>query len=119
MSVWNDVRNGADCPAVDEYRQELHEEAVATGQQTAEAEEPRGAEEHERGRDQGEEEETEAPPVQAGLPGDVRQLRYLRLVERPVRGCCGSGAPPGAPLAEPAGADRDDSVAKLDHLCRR
>jgi hypothetical protein len=68
MSVWNDVRNGADCPAVDEYRQELHEEAVATGQQTAEAEEPRGAEEHEHGRDQGEEEEAEAPPVQQDCP---------------------------------------------------
>ena len=59
MSVWNDVRNAADCPAVDEYRQELHEEAVATGEQTAEAEEPRG----ESGGDQ-EEEEAEAPAVQ-------------------------------------------------------
>jgi hypothetical protein len=42
VSVWNDVRAAADCPAVDEYRQALHDEAVATGQQTAEAEEPRG-----------------------------------------------------------------------------
>ena len=46
MSVWNDVRNAQNCPAVDEYRQELHEEAVATGQRTAEPEEPRGAEDH-------------------------------------------------------------------------
>ena len=42
VSVWNDVRAAADCPAVDEFRQALHDEAVATGQQTAEAEEPRG-----------------------------------------------------------------------------
>jgi hypothetical protein len=60
MSVWNDVRNGVDCPAVDAYRQDLHEEAVATGKQTAEAEEPRG--EMEQGDD---EEPAEAPNVQA------------------------------------------------------
>jgi hypothetical protein len=42
VSVWNDVRNAADCGSVDRYRQDLHDEAVATGQQTAEAEEPRG-----------------------------------------------------------------------------
>jgi hypothetical protein len=40
--VWNDLRRGAHCDAVDRYRQALHDEAVATGQQTAEAEEPRG-----------------------------------------------------------------------------
>jgi hypothetical protein len=63
MSVWNDVRNGADCPAVDEYRQELHEEAVATGEQTAEAEEPRG--EMEEGED---DEAADAPDVQQVCP---------------------------------------------------
>jgi hypothetical protein len=63
MSVWNDVRNAADCPAIDEYRQELHEEAVATGQPTAEAEEPRGAEDH--GHAPAQEEEGDAPAVQS------------------------------------------------------
>jgi hypothetical protein len=42
VSVWNDVRDAADCPAIDQFRQDLHDQAVATGQPTAEAEEPRG-----------------------------------------------------------------------------
>jgi hypothetical protein len=67
MSVWNDMRDGADCPDIDAFRQDLHEEALATGQPTAEPEEPRGAEERERGRDQ-EEEEPVAPPVQQACP---------------------------------------------------
>jgi hypothetical protein len=41
-AVWNDVRNAADCPAIDTYRQDLHDAAVATGAATADAEEPRG-----------------------------------------------------------------------------
>jgi hypothetical protein len=49
VSVWNDVRAAADCPAIDRFRQDLHDEAVATGQPTAEAEEPRG--ESEEGED--------------------------------------------------------------------
>jgi hypothetical protein len=61
-AVWNDVRNAADCPAIDEYRQELHEEALATGQLTAEPEEPRGE------SDQGTDEPAEAPDVQQACP---------------------------------------------------
>jgi hypothetical protein len=65
-AVWNDVRNAADCPAVDEHRQELHEEAVATGQQTAEAEEPRG----ERDKNPDQEEEGVAPDIQQDCPAN-------------------------------------------------
>jgi hypothetical protein len=69
-AVWNDVRNAADCPEIDEYRQELHEEAVATGAQTAEAEEPRGEELRNRGSSEAEREEGEAPAVQADCPAN-------------------------------------------------
>ena len=67
-AVWNDVRDGEDCPAIDEYRQELHEEAVATGAPTADPEEPRGAEEFEREHGIDQEEEPEAPAVQVECP---------------------------------------------------
>ncbi len=68
-AVWNDVRNAADCPAIDEYRQELHEEAVATGARTAEAEEPRGEEERmQQGPKAQEEEEATPPAVQQECP---------------------------------------------------
>jgi hypothetical protein len=73
MSVWNDVRNAQDCPAVDEYRQELHDEAVETGQRTAEPEEPRGAEDrgHESEHEQ-DEAEAPAPQVECPPPGTSR-----------------------------------------------
>ena len=61
------MRDGGGLPGVDEYRQELHDEAVATGEQTAEAEEPRGAEDREHDAED-EEEEAEAPDVQQVCP---------------------------------------------------
>jgi hypothetical protein len=66
--VWNDMREGADCPAIDEYRQDLHDEAVATGRQTAEAEEPRGEEQRGNHSNKTQEEEPEAPAVQSECP---------------------------------------------------
>ena len=64
------MRNAADCPAIDEYRQELHDEAVATGQQTAEAEEPRGEESRARQATRARSEEGEAPDVQPECPAN-------------------------------------------------
>jgi hypothetical protein len=68
-AVWNDVRAAADCDAVDRYRQELHDEAVATGERTAEPEEPRGAGRFEHEQEE-EEEEPEAPDVQQVCPAN-------------------------------------------------
>jgi hypothetical protein len=69
-AVWNDVRDGADCPEIDTYRQELHDVAVETGAPTAEPEEPRGVEEFERehGLDVEQGEDPVAPSVQATCP---------------------------------------------------
>jgi hypothetical protein len=67
-AVWNDVREAADCPEIDAYRQELHDLAVETGTQTAEAEEPRGA--HEGAEPAQEREEGEAPDVQSVCPNN-------------------------------------------------
>lgn len=64
-AVWTDVRNAADCPEIDEYRQELHEEATASGVRTAEAEEPRGEELRLHGHSAAERKEGVAPAVQA------------------------------------------------------
>jgi hypothetical protein len=63
-AVWNDVRHAADCPAIDVYRQALHDEAVATGAQTAEAEEPGG----ESQPDQPGDDPAVAPDVQQVCP---------------------------------------------------
>ena len=67
-AVWNDVRRAADCPAIDENRQELHEEAVALGVRTADAEEPRGAESREQRGKKAPEDEAGLPAVQQDCP---------------------------------------------------
>jgi hypothetical protein len=67
-AVWNDVRRAADCPAIDEFRQELHEEAVALAMRTADAEEPRGVEAREQRGKKAQEEEAGPPPVQQECP---------------------------------------------------
>jgi len=68
-AVWNDVRRAADCPAIDMYRQALHDEAVATGQQTADAEEPHG-ESVLQGPSQGADAPAVAPDVQQVCPAN-------------------------------------------------
>ena len=69
VAVWNDTRNAAVCEAINEFRQELHDEAVASGQRTAEAEEPRGEEERAQfGSQKDQEEDTGPPAVQQECP---------------------------------------------------
>jgi hypothetical protein len=67
-AVWNDVRRGADCPEIDAYRQELHNAAVASGQQQADAEEPRGEEAMQQHGKVADREPGVAPDVQQSCP---------------------------------------------------
>jgi|SoiMethySBSTD1v2_1073268.scaffolds.fasta_scaffold181948_1 hypothetical protein len=67
-AVWNDVRQAADCPAIDAYRQDLHDQAVAIGAPVADPEEPRGAEEAAHRLNKTQEPEPVAPAVQQSCP---------------------------------------------------
>ena len=74
VAVWNDVRDADHCAAVDQYRQDLHDYAVATGSTPAEGEEPRG----ESGPDRADKPSTggptppTAPAVQTACAGAPR-----------------------------------------------
>ena len=67
-AVWNDVRRGADCPEIDAYRQELHDAALTSGQQQADAEEPRGEEAMQQHGKVADREAGVAPDVQQSCP---------------------------------------------------
>jgi hypothetical protein len=68
-AVWNDVRNAADCAAIDAYRLALHNQAVATGAPVADPEEPRGEEDAVHHANKTQEPDAVAPPVQQVCAG--------------------------------------------------
>ncbi len=69
-AVWNDVRDAADCPAIDAFRQGLHDQAVALGAPVADPEEPRGEEDMVRNANKTQEDPPVAPAVQQACPAN-------------------------------------------------
>jgi hypothetical protein len=69
-AVWNDVRDAADCPAIDAFRQDLHDQAVAIGAPVADPEEPRGEEDMVHNANKTQEADPVAPAVQQACPGN-------------------------------------------------
>jgi hypothetical protein len=85
-AVWNDVRNAADCPAIDAYRQELADAVLAGSAEPQEEDLPEVRNE-ERDKPPEEEEEQTPPAVQQECPenfgnSDIYGGSYADPIER-------------------------------------